>query len=99
MSLREIDKELGSVISWIDPPAGSGRGGPLAGMRVGVKDNIDVSGAVSTCASRFFEHRAATNDADVVTRLLDAGALVIAKLNMADGVPGGLWVEESVRFA
>ena len=39
---------------------------------------------------------------DVVRRVRDAvgpGLGVIAKLNMADGVPGGLWLEESVRFA
>jgi len=39
---------------------------------------------------------------DVVRRVRDAvgpGLGVIAKLNMADGVPGGLWIEESVRFA
>ena len=39
---------------------------------------------------------------DVVRRVRDAVGPdlgVIAKLNMADGVPGGLWIEESVRFA
>jgi 2,4-dienoyl-CoA reductase-like NADH-dependent reductase (Old Yellow Enzyme family) len=38
----------------------------------------------------------------VVRRVRDAVGTrlaVIAKLNMSDGVPGGLWVEESVRFA
>ncbi len=87
LSPREFDRELGSVITWLSP-GDTVRRGPLEGMRVGVKDNIDVSGVVSTCGSRFFDTRVATRDADVVTRLVDAGAQITAKLNMAEFAVG-----------
>ncbi len=57
-------------------------------MRIGVKDNIDVAGIATTCASRFFEHAVAKSNSDVVARLLGAGAQVTAKLNMAEFAVG-----------
>ncbi|OZE96601.1 amidase [Rhodococcus sp. 14-2686-1-2] len=78
--------DLGAVITWCDR-AGSGTG-PVAGMRIGVKDNIDVDGVATTCASRFFDGHVANRDAEVVARLLDAGARITAKLNMAEFAVG-----------
>ncbi|OZE87339.1 amidase [Rhodococcoides fascians] len=62
--------------------------GPLSGLRIGVKDNIDVAGVQTTCASEFFEDNVAASDAEVVTRLRRAGGSVIAKLNMAEFAVG-----------
>jgi aspartyl-tRNA(Asn)/glutamyl-tRNA(Gln) amidotransferase subunit A len=78
--------DLGAVITWCDR-AGSPTG-PLAGMRIGVKDNIDVQGVVSTCGSRFFEGEVASEDSEVVARLIAAGARITAKLNMAEFAVG-----------
>ena len=36
---------------------------------------------------------------DAVRRVADGRVAVIAKFNMADGVEGGLWLEESLQFA
>jgi 2,4-dienoyl-CoA reductase-like NADH-dependent reductase (Old Yellow Enzyme family) len=36
---------------------------------------------------------------EAVRRVVDGRLAVIAKFNMADGVPGGLWLEESIRIA
>lgn len=55
--------------------------GPLAGKRVGLKDNISVAGIPMTCGSAVVEFVPDT-DATVVTRLLDAGAEIVAILNM-----------------
>ncbi|WP_082895674.1 amidase [Rhodococcoides corynebacterioides] len=85
-SSQRIDEQVNSVVTWIDD-AGSGDG-PLAGVRVGVKDNIDVAGVRSTCASRFFADRVADADAEVVRRLRAAGAAVVATLNMAEFAVG-----------
>ncbi|OZD64387.1 amidase [Rhodococcus sp. 05-340-1] len=62
--------------------------GPLSGLRIGVKDNIDVAGVETTCASEFFEGNVAASDAEVVTRLRRAGGSVVAKLNMAEFAVG-----------
>ena len=58
--------------------------GPLAGWRVGVKDNIGVAGVRSTRGSAFFADHVAADDAEVVTRMRAAGAGITATLNMAE---------------
>lgn len=74
------DGTFGGVVRWIDDR--NDTPGPLSGLRIGVKDNIDVAGVETTCASEFFEHNVADADAEVVTRLRRAGGSVVAKLNM-----------------
>ena len=54
---------------------------PLAGVPFAVKDNIDVEGLSTTAACPAFAHQPARS-ATVVTRLLEAGAIVIGKTNM-----------------
>lgn len=85
---RVLDATLGSVVTWADCFDSSATGGPLTGMRIGVKDNIDVADVPTTCASRFFADRIAPAHADVVRRLIGAGAHVVAKLNMAEFAVG-----------
>lgn len=59
-----------------------GASGPLAGVVVVVKDNIDVAGQVTGCCSGAAPDLAATADAPVVARLRDAGAVVLGRANM-----------------
>lgn len=56
-------------------------GGPLAGMVLAVKDNVDVSGVPTTAACPGY---ASTPDADApaVAALRSAGAVVIGKTNL-----------------
>jgi aspartyl-tRNA(Asn)/glutamyl-tRNA(Gln) amidotransferase subunit A len=56
--------------------------GPLAGVPIGVKDNICTRGIRTTCASRVLENYIPPYDAHVVERLRAAGAVVIGKLNL-----------------
>jgi amidase len=58
--------------------------GPLAGYEVGLKDSVSVAGVEMTLGSKLFEGYVPTTDATIVTRLLDAGATITAKLNMED---------------
>ena len=58
--------------------------GKLAGKRVGLKDNICMSGIPLTCGSLVMGGFVPEVDATVVTRLLDAGAEITAVLNMDD---------------
>jgi aspartyl-tRNA(Asn)/glutamyl-tRNA(Gln) amidotransferase subunit A len=73
-----------AVITVIDPPLPHAPDGPLAGTRVGLKDNIDTAGVPTTCGSAFFADRVPDRDAEVVTRLAAAGALMVAKLNLSE---------------
>ncbi len=59
--------------------------GPLAGLRVGVKDNIAVAGIPMTGGRRGDPPVVPSEDAVVVERLLDAGAVVTAKTNLNGG--------------
>ena len=56
--------------------------GPLHGIPVGIKDFFDTAGIKTTAASAQFQNRVPNKDAVVVTRLREAGAIVIGKTNM-----------------
>jgi aspartyl-tRNA(Asn)/glutamyl-tRNA(Gln) amidotransferase subunit A len=65
--------------------AEQGRGkwrGPLHGIPIALKDNIDTAGVRTTAASELFKDRIPNEDAEVVRRLKDAGAIFLGKLNM-----------------
>ena len=76
--------ELASIFTaMLDiPPASPG---PLSGLAVSVKDNIDVAGMVTTAGAKAFIHNSpAREDAPVVARLKAAGAQIFAKTNMSE---------------
>jgi len=54
---------------------------PLYGIPFAVKDNIDVAGMTTTAACPGFAYEARTS-AEVVQRLVDAGAIVVGKTNL-----------------
>jgi aspartyl-tRNA(Asn)/glutamyl-tRNA(Gln) amidotransferase subunit A len=53
--------------------------GPLDGMPVAIKDNIDVAGVTATAGAAIFRDRIPDRDAETVRRLRAAGAVVIGK--------------------
>jgi aspartyl-tRNA(Asn)/glutamyl-tRNA(Gln) amidotransferase subunit A len=63
--------------------------GPLHGVPVALKDNIDTAGIRTTGASELFKDRVPTEDAEVVRRLKNAGAIILGKLNMHEFALGG----------
>jgi aspartyl-tRNA(Asn)/glutamyl-tRNA(Gln) amidotransferase subunit A len=78
-SARELDAEL---------RRGKLRG-PLHGIPIAVKDNIDTAGIRTTAASELFKDRVPSEDAEVVRRLKAAGAVVLGKLNLHEFAYGG----------
>jgi aspartyl-tRNA(Asn)/glutamyl-tRNA(Gln) amidotransferase subunit A len=56
--------------------------GPLHGIPIALKDNVDTAGVRTTAASGLFKDRIPTQDAEIVRRLKAAGAVFLGKLNL-----------------
>lgn len=70
--------------------------GPLHGLPVLIKDNTDVEGMPTTAGSVALAESYPAEDAAVIRRLEEAGAIILGKTNLsefanflADGMPGG----------
>jgi aspartyl-tRNA(Asn)/glutamyl-tRNA(Gln) amidotransferase subunit A len=63
--------------------------GPLHGIPIALKDLIDTAGVRTTGGSALWEHRVPTQDAGVVRRLRQAGAVIIGKNNLHECAYGG----------
>ena len=58
--------------------------GPLHGIPIGVKDIIDTSGIRTTYGSAIFRNNVPQRDATIVSRLNQAGAIILGKTNTAE---------------
>ena len=89
---RELDREL----------ARSGPRGPLHGVPIVVKDNIDIGGLVTTAGFAGFSKATGgidmipAQDAEVVARLRRAGAIILGKTNMPDFAGNGTYSKSTV---
>ena len=63
--------------------------GPLHGIPIALKDNIDTTGIRTTAASELFKDRVPSEDAEVVRRLQNAGAILLGKTNLQEFAYGG----------
>jgi aspartyl-tRNA(Asn)/glutamyl-tRNA(Gln) amidotransferase subunit A len=63
--------------------------GPLHGIPIALKDLIDTAGVRTTAASALFKDRVPSENAEVVERLLRAGAILLGKQNLHEFAYGG----------
>jgi aspartyl-tRNA(Asn)/glutamyl-tRNA(Gln) amidotransferase subunit A len=69
---------------------------PLHGIPIGVKDNMETAGTRTTSGSAVLDDHVPTQNAEVVRRLIAAGAVLIGKTNMSE-FAGGVSYYGSVR--
>ncbi len=81
MQARNADREIA---------AGKYRG-PLHGIPFGVKDLLDTAGIATTYGAEPYRNRVPKENAVVVTRLAEAGAVLIAKLSLGALALNDIW--------
>ena len=62
--------------------------GPLHGIPIVLKDNIDTGGTRTTAGSQVFDDRVPTEDAFVTIKLKNAGAVILGKSNLHEFAMG-----------
>ena len=107
--LKKYDPQLHCVISLTeerarkqakDLDAEIARGkyrGPLHGIPWGAKDLLAVKGYPTTWGAGLYKDQSFDYDAEVVKRLDDAGAVLIAKLTLGALAQGDVWYGERTR--
>lgn len=62
--------------------------GPLQGIPIGLKDNLATAGIKTTLGTKVLADHVPTEDAEVVRRCREAGAIIIGKENMEEFAAG-----------
>lgn len=70
------------ITPMLDGPPPAGIDAPLLGVPIGVKDFFDTAGVRTTAGFAQFENRIPASDAEMVSKLRQAGALIVGKTNM-----------------
>jgi aspartyl-tRNA(Asn)/glutamyl-tRNA(Gln) amidotransferase subunit A len=63
--------------------------GVLAGIPIGIKDNLCTKGIPTTCASKILQNFVPPYESTVTQKLLDAGAVLVGKTNLDEFAMGG----------
>ncbi|MBU1275057.1 MAG: Asp-tRNA(Asn)/Glu-tRNA(Gln) amidotransferase subunit GatA [Proteobacteria bacterium] len=71
-----------------DQARAQGQAGPLAGVPAGLKDVLCTAGVRTTCGSKILENFVPPFDAFLVSRLKDAGMVLLGKHNMDEFAMG-----------
>jgi amidase len=84
-AVLELDREADAKARALDAERAAGKlRGPLHGIPILVKDNIDVAGMMTSAGSAALDGLPTPRDAFVIARLREAGALVLGKTNLSE---------------
>ena len=71
-----------------DEARGAGKTHPMLGIPVAIKDLLNVKGQPCTCSSKILEGYVAPYDATVISKLREAGAVLLGRVNMDEFAMG-----------
>jgi len=85
-SIIETNPDAVEIARYLDEErAAGGARGPLHGVPIVVKDNLDTADAMTTTAGSYaLEGHVAAQDSHVVAKLRAAGAIILAKANLSE---------------
>jgi amidase len=85
-AVLELDPDADAIADKLDAERAAGKlRGPLHGIPILVKDNIDTAGKLTTTAgSLALEGTVAPKDAFLIGKLRDAGAIILGKTNLSE---------------
>ena len=84
-SVIEVNPKAADEAAALDAERAAGKlRGPLHGIPVLVKDNIDVAGLVNSAGSLALAEHRPSRDAFVTARLRQAGAVILGKTNLSE---------------
>ena len=89
---KKLQPKLNDVITFVDPQEqldNLPETGLMRGVPIALKDNVCTKGILTTAASNILKNYVPVYDAEIVTKLKNAGAVCIAKSSMDELAMGG----------
>ncbi|UNT95670.1 amidase [Allobaculum mucilyticum] len=88
-AIEALQPELNAAVTIVEDPQDNPNQGPLAGIPVVLKDNINSKGLRTTASSKILDNYVPVYDATIVEKLTNAGAVIVAKSSMDELGMGG----------
>ncbi len=85
---REVFSDIDEQISRAEKMVADGTATEFTGIPIAIKDNIMYAGHTASCSSKMLERYTASFNSTAVQALIDAGAIIIGRLNMDEFAMG-----------
>ncbi|WP_323610596.1 amidase family protein [Erysipelothrix enhydrae] len=86
-NLKKENERLNAIVSFVDPNEITD--GLISGWDIALKDNINMKDTLTTASCKLLSNHKSIYNAHVVHRLLDEGAVIVAKTSMDELGMGG----------
>lgn len=86
-NLKKENERLNAIVSFVDPNEVTD--GLISGWDIALKDNINMKDTLTTASCKLLSNHKSIYNAHVVDRLLDEGAVIVAKTSMDELGMGG----------